>query len=162
MKGYSLQGVPSQYSEVVLGMSSGERGAGAMSTETQAFVGSQAANDPFSDPKFEGQQSLREMQQVQQAAQQSGLSAASQRLVGADREMGRMMADSASAENKAQQIKSAYEVQIIESLGGDKALFAAQAIDPKMIALGKLNAAGEAPGLAGIVGRDNLYRKGLI
>ena len=162
MKGYSLQGLPDTYAKVALGMSSGERGIGPMATETQAFVGTQAANDPYSDPKFNGQQSLREAQQVSQAAQQSGMSAASQRLVGADREMGRMMADSASAENKAQQLKSLYEVNIIESMGGDKVLFAAQGIDPKMIALGKLNAAGQAPGLAGIVGRDNLARKGLL
>ena len=135
MKGYSLQGLPSQYSEVALGMSSAERGAGAMQTLGQAFVGSQAANDPFSDPKFTGQQSLREMQQVQQAQGQSAMSAASQRQVGADREMGRMMTDAASAENKAQRLASEYEVNIIRSLGGDQVLMQAQQIDPQAIAI---------------------------
>lgn len=163
MKGYSLQGLPDTYAKVALGMSSGERGIGAMSTETQAFVGTQAANDPFTDPKFTGQQSLREMQQVQQAQGQSAMSAASQRQVGSDREMGRMMTDAASAENKAQRLASEYEVNILESMGGDMDLFkAASAIDPRMIAIGKLNSVGEGPGLGGIVARDNLMRQGII
>ena len=162
MKGYSLQGLPDTYAKVALGASSAQRGIAPMQVNTQAPVGTQAAVDPFSNPSFNGQQALREMQQKTQAGQQAMVAQAPQYLAGVERERGRMTTDASNAENLAQTRLSEELANRISAMGGDMVLMRAASIDPTLVAKGKLGSAGLGDGIAGVVHRDVLQSKGLI
>ena len=164
MKGYSLQGMPDSYAKVALGASSAQRGCMPMQTNTQAPIGSQAAVDPFSNPSFGGQQALRESQQKNQATQQSALTSGMQNQAAMGRKMNRAMTDEANRMNMAQTMRSNYEAELIEQMGGSQVLMRAAQIDPQAIAMGKVQSipGNNAPGLGGIVSRDILMQKGLM
>ena len=129
-------------SQSTLGISTGEMGAAPLAYLTQAYPGAQGMVDPRSNVAYRGRQSDQDTYLVGQSLNRNGVTASAGQRVAEDGALKAAQADASTREEQVRRLQNDYLLTIISQQGGDMALMNAATINPRPIALGKLQSMG--------------------